>query len=168
MSISVDGVELSKYRTNMGDEYFLEVLQEGQKDGHKMASKDGDNPRRREKSSHFEIYSMETHEATYLTAPFLGVAAEGKELPADEFLDAYEDFFRAYRSCFVDWLRNHGAGKKDESASLFGDLIVKHAVRKPGTKLDPIIESIYPIPLSSKDPEVDTLEKRFLAWLLKA
>ena len=35
-------------------------------------------------------------------------------------------------------------------------------------KLDPIVESIYPIPLSSQDPDVDTLERRFLEWLKKA
>ena len=70
-----------------------------------------------------------------------------------------------YRSCFVEWLRLNGSKKKEVSADLFGKLVELHANRKRGTSLDTIVEQVYPLPLSSADPEVETLESRFLAWL---
>jgi hypothetical protein len=100
-----------------------------------------------------------------VTAPFLGRPAEDKALPPLEFLDEYEDFFRAYRSSFLRWLQGHAVDSQEESEALFAQLVQKQAMRGQDELLDDVVQSVYGIPLSAADPSVDALEWRYLDWL---
>ncbi len=153
------------YRAGNGDGFFKEQLRNGQKDGAKIASKVKDAPFPKDKRPYFRVTSNETHEQSFVTAPFLGDDAEGKKLPPNDYLDDYEDFFRAYRSSFVEWLKTRGAGSPDASAAMFRQMIQKLATREPGVKIDSIAEEIYGTPFSDTDPATDSLEWRFLDWL---
>ncbi len=165
--ISGSAVEISRYRSNVGVGFFLDPLQEGQKLGAKLASKDKENPLRTDKLAHFELYSYKEHEAGYVSAPFLGQGAVDKALPPLQFLDDYEDFFRAYRAAFVHWFRTHGAGSEADSEAKFAELIARHAVRPAGTPLHELVEDLYGVPMSAADGSTDSLEWRFLAFVKK-
>ncbi len=157
--------EISRYRKNEGEGYFLKPLREGQKAGQKLVRKDKDHPLREDSRAHFELFSLETHESFAVTAPFLGPFAEGKALPPDEFLDDYEDYFRAYRSGFLHWLREEGGGDPQASAERFGRLIAGQASREPSKAFHQVVEDVYGVPLSHSSGGVDSLEWRFLAFL---
>ena len=102
-----------------------------------------------------------------MTAPFLGSFAEGKELPPDDFLDDYEDFFRAYRAGFLFWLREKATGSEEESRTKFAELVATQARRKIGVPLSDVAQAVYGLPLSDQSGAVDNLEWRYLAWLAK-
>ena len=153
------------YRANQGEDYFLPPLKEGQKLGAKLASKQRDLPNRTDKLVHFQLCSLETGEKTVVSAPFLGLLAEKKVLPKHQFLDDYEDFFRAYRAGFFHWLRTRAEGS--DSAERFAELIRAQAERKLGASLDEVILGIYGVPLSAADSDTDSLETRFLGFIKK-
>ena len=161
------GPEIGHYRANRGIEFFKDPLRVGQKTGAKLAIKAKDTTFPKDKRPYFHVYSLKTHKSGYVTAPFLGVLAEGKKVPADEFIDDYEDFFRAYRSCFLNWLKSNGGGSAKESAELFAQLIANHGSRARGTTLDAVVEKVYAAPISDVEPNPDSLEWRFLTWLQK-
>jgi hypothetical protein len=160
-------VEISRYRANEGVGFFVEPLKEGQKLGAKSAGKDKDNPLRHDKLAHFQLHSFEENTDFPIAAPFLGPFAEGKTLPPLEFLDDYEDFFRAYRAGFISWLQSAGAGDEEESQARFAQLLEAQATRKNRTAFHEVVESVYGVPLSGENGETDSLEWRFLAYLKK-
>ena len=166
MSIS-GGAEESKYRANAGVGFFAGPLREGQKDGSKLASKKKNDPLRGDKLAHFELYSLSSHDTTVMTAPFLGKHAEEKELPDNAFLDDYEDFFRAYRSCFIEWLRTHASGDEEASCLRFGELIERQRKQSARAVFDDLVLELYAVPYSTPDITEDSLERRYLTWLRK-
>lgn len=162
-----NATEKAFYRATRGADHFLGPLREGQKDGAKLAAKDRKNPLRKDKTAHFAIHGNGGKDATAVSAPFLGDRAEKKALPDNEYLDDYEDFFRAYRSGFFDWLRDEAVADPAESAEKFATLMREHAARDPLTPIDPLFEEVYGVPLSADDGETDSLEWRYLAWLAR-
>lgn len=160
-------LEVSKYREGGGSDFFVSALKDGQKAGAKLAKKNKESPFSKNKTANFALYSYEANGSAFVSAPFLGLPAEGKTLPPNEYLDDYEDFFRAYRACFLYWLQARGADDEDDSRAKFGELIAKHAAREVGAPMDAIVEEVYGLPLSSADPGTDSLEWRFLTWLPK-
>jgi len=160
-------MEVSRYRKDGGKGYFLGVLQDGQRAGAKLASKDKKHPLSKEKTAHFELYSFQVAQSTFVSAPFLGDLGQGKELPPNEFLDDYEDFFRAYRSCFFEWLREHGAGDVETSEARFAELVAAHRAREVGTPMHVVAQAVYGVPMSAADPSTDNLEWRFLEYVKK-
>ncbi len=163
--ISGSATEISRYRETQGEDYFLGPLREGQKAGGQLAQKDKANPLHGDRLAHFELLSFETRGTHAVTAPFLGPHAEGKALPPNEFLDDYEDFFRAYRSAFVRWLQTEGAGDAKASEAKFAELIAKQASRDPSKTFHAVVEEVYGTPLSHSSGELDNLEWRFLDYL---
>ena len=161
-------MEISKYRGTHGEGFFLGVLKEGQKAGAKLASKDKANPLRKNKIAHFELYSFETSEPLPVTAPFLGAQAENKTLPPNEYLDDYEDFYRAYRSGFFHWLRTKAVeGDEEASEARFQELIRAQRARDVGTPMHEVVQAVYGVPMSSADPETESLEWAFLEFVKK-
>lgn len=162
-----NATEKAFYRETKGADRFLGPLREGQKDGAKLAAKDKKNPLRKDKTAHFTVHGSGGKDTTAVSAPFLGDRAEKKTLPGNEYLDDYEDFFRAYRSAFFHWLRDEALDDPVQSAETFAALIREHAGRDPLAPIDPLFEKIYGLPLSADDGETDSLEWRYLAWLAK-
>lgn len=165
--LQVTAAYVSPWNATKGEKFFLDALKDSQKAGGQLAARDKDNPLRKDKTAHFEIKSEEGGKAAVVSAPFFGPAAEGKTLPPDKFLDDYEEFFRAYRSAFFEWIRMHGGSDEADSRRKFSLLIEGQATRKVDDTLSAIVESVYGVPLSAEDGSQDSLEWRFLAWLPK-
>jgi len=163
---TVSGTMVGHYRKGGGEDFFRKVLRDGQKHGYKLAE-DG-HPLAKDKTAHFRLHSADKVQKTSISAPLLGAPAEGKPLPSNEFLDDYEDLFRAYRALFASWLRHQGAGSEEESSRHFAELLEALAERDVGTGADPVFAGVYGVPLSAPDPSTDSLEWRFLAWLSKS
>jgi hypothetical protein len=161
------GAEESRYRANAGVGFFASPLRDGQKNGFKMASRNKEDPLRGDKLPHFQLYSLSEHETTVVTAPFLGKHSEEKQLPDNAFLDDYEDFFRAYRSCFIEWMRTHAAGDEETSDLRFGELIERQRKASASASLDDAVLELYGVPYSTPDITQDSLERRYLEWLRK-
>ncbi len=167
---STTSSEESPYRDKNGRDHFMDPLAKGQKRGFKLAARDPDIPsdKKRDRLAHFAVGILGKSEAVPVTAPFLGDAAEDKPTPPNEFIDEYEEFFRAYRSGFLHWLRTEGQAE-DEAASpaAFARLLERLRTRSKSDTLSSMVGEVYGIPLSGVDGETDSLEWRFLARVSK-
>lgn len=150
----------SLWREGGGKDYFVKVLKEGQKAGAKSGAKT-----KEEKLVYFQLRSDDTSKRTFVRAPFFGSAAQGKELPPPEFLTDYLEFFRAYKSCFLHWLRDESAPKPEASRGQFAALLKQAAEAGSAASFEELVAEVYGIPLSSADLAKDNLEQRFLVWL---
>ncbi|NUP96395.1 MAG: hypothetical protein HUU28_09550 [Planctomycetaceae bacterium] len=150
----------SEWRVTAGKDYFVKPLKEGQKAGAKGGAK-----AKEEKLVYFQLKSDDTSKRTYVRAPFFGSAAQGKELPAPEFMTDYLEFFRAYKSAFLHWLREFGAAKPVEAHALFAQLLKGIAEAGSAATFEEVVKESYKVPLSTADLGQDSLEARFLAWL---
>lgn len=157
---------ISDWAKSAGKDYYLDPLRKSQKDGAKEAAKDKERENRKDKTAHFLIKN-EAGGRAVLSAPFFGPDAEGKVLPPNEFLDDYEEFFKAYRSAFFEWIRLHAGKDEDDSRAKFAALIEAQATRDKDAPLHQVVEGVYGQPLSGPDGEGDSLEWRFLSWLAK-
>jgi hypothetical protein len=164
---SGSGTEVSLYRRSMGADHFIAPLREGQIAGAKLASKDKKRRLADDKSAHFVLHNFTTRADHVVTAPFMGLEAEKQPLPPLDFLDDYEELFRAYRSGFYYWLQHHALPDEGECAKKFATLITKHALSPERAVIDASVLAVYGVPISAPDPSVDSLEWRFLAWLAK-
>jgi hypothetical protein len=140
-----------------GSDHFTAVLRTVQRDGAKRAS-DRDGRLRT-----FVMLSDDQTQEFVLHAPFLAPEGSSIEPPPDPFLGDYLEFMRSYRICFLDWLRNEGAGGRSESQRAFARLLVLLA--RGARNLDVAVEQVYEAPLSDGSASSDSLEGRFLEWL---
>jgi hypothetical protein len=150
----------SEWRITAGKDYFVKPLKEGQKAGAKGGAK-----AKEEKLVYFQLKSDDTSKRFYVRAPFFGSAAQGKELPAPEFLTDYLEFFRAYKSAFLHWLREFGAAKPAEAHAIFASLMKNIAEAGSAASFEEVVKETYKVSLSSADLNEDSLEARFLLWL---
>ncbi len=150
----------SGWRQGAGKDYFVKVLKDAQKVGAKSGAK-----AKEEKLVYFQLKSDDTSKRTYVRAPFFGSAAQGKELPPPEFLTDYLEFFRAYKSCFLHWLREESAAKPEECRGKFAELLRQVAEAGSAAGFEEVVGEVYGRPLSSVDLAQETLEMRFLGWL---
>jgi len=101
-------------------------------------------------------------------SPFLGTSALSAPVPAPEFLGDYQEFFRAYRTVFMHWLRTEAGSSKKDSAKKFAQLL--SALGASTGEGDPNLEALIPtiyngLLLSNQEQNKDCLEGRFLRWL---
>lgn len=164
---SGNATQVSLYRTSEGSDYFFGPLRQGQIAGAKSVAKDKKRRLADDKTAHFALYSFTARGEYVVTAPFLGQLAETQPLPPNDYLDDYEEFFRAYRAGFLQWLRTSALPGKDESQAKFAELIAAHGGRSERALIDVSVQEVYGVPLSAMDPSSDSLEWRYLAWLSK-
>ena len=149
----------SSWRSNGGADYFHKVLRTAQTAGAKTAkSKD-------ERIAYFQIMSDKGSDRRAVRAPFFGLTSGGKEVPPSEFMSDYMEFFRAYKTAFVHWMREEAAGK--ESHAKFAQLLKTVNEAGSAAGFDELTKEVYGVALSAAGPEVDSLEWRFLAQLAK-
>lgn len=159
------------WRVGHGRDHFAESLRKGQKAGAKRAAKDKENPLRKDKTAHFEL-DVASAGRHVVTAPFLSSAAYERPYPPPEFLNDYREFFRAYKSGFLHWLRTEGVAEDpDASAAKFRELLVAMGRHGGSKTFEEVAREVYGVPLSSSEPapepEPESLEWRYLAWLAK-
>lgn len=150
----------SGWRQGGGKDYFVKVLKDAQKLGAKSGAKS-----KEEKLVYFQLKSDDTSKRTFVRAPFFGSAAQGKELPPPEFLTDYLEFFRAYKSCFLHWLKDESTGKDAGSKGKFAQLLKQVAEAGSAAGFEELVAEVYAVPLAAADLSKDNLELRFLAWL---
>jgi hypothetical protein len=160
--------QVSRSRATGGAKFFQASLLKSQKEATKLAKKDKQNPLAKNKLAHFILHSFENNTDTFISAPFLGPLAEKKTLPADEYIDDYEDFFRAYRSGFFNWLISNTDKDTEKSQASFAQLIRNQSERELDVSFLAIIEEVYGMPISAVDDSEDSLEWRYLAWIKKS
>ncbi|HTF90557.1 MAG TPA: hypothetical protein VK843_19220 [Planctomycetota bacterium] len=150
----------SPWRATAGSDWFVKPLRTSQR----VASKDASSGK--EKTSTFEVTATDNVKKLFVRAPFLGDAAANKEVPAKEFLPDYLEFFRAYKSCFVHWLFEEGAGKSGKpSRDKFAELLRLVASSPEGARFEDLLSKAYGLPWSGADPKPENLEWTFLNWL---
>jgi hypothetical protein len=100
--------------------------------------------------------------------PFLGSAAAQSTLPGQEFLGDYAEFLRAYRTCFVHWLRTQSADNAKQSAARFGMFLRDLAHADDAGAIEAMVSKDFGgAALSSATLDAATLEGRFVRWLAK-
>ena len=141
---------------DQGADYFLSELKESQAEGAKTG-------KARDKVRHFELMNDDQTRQHVVSGPFLGPEAQESATPPAAFEGDYQEFLRAYRTCFVYWLRTKSMGK--ESAGAFDRLLQELAGVADATEVPEVFGEVYGKPLSSKVLDRDSLEGAFLAWL---
>lgn len=152
----------SRWRRNGGEDHFTDVLHQAQADG-------GQKSRRgKDKISRFQLLDDHKVKRTVVQGPYLGSAASEAEAPPEDFYGDRLEFLRAYRSCFLNWLRTNGDGSSKTSPQKFAALLMDVAHMDDPTKLEGLIaETFETEALSTPDLSKKDLEGRFLAWLSK-
>jgi hypothetical protein len=93
----------------------------------------------------------------------MGAAAKGKETPPNDFMADYMEFFRAYKTGFVHWMRESAAG--EGSRAKFAKLLRTANEAGSAATFDELVQETYGVPLSGPAAEPQSLEWRFLAAL---
>jgi hypothetical protein len=158
----MDAVVEGPWRQGHGKDRFVAVLRAGQKEGAKTAAKERSNPQSKDKLAHFLLKGRSKH---VVSAPFYGTHANAKPYPPAEFLNDYREFFRAYNTCFLDWLRHRAAGTAERSAERFRELLRALSVPEETPAFHEAVERVYGVALSAENGESQSLEWRFLKWL---
>lgn len=148
----------SPWRAGLGADRFVKVLRAAQKAGAKSAGS---------KKPAVASFAIDPGATYVASAPFLGAAAAGREPAPREKLQDFMEFFRAYKTAFLHWLAEEGAGKAKESRAAWRALAAKVAGAGGKGDFETLAAEVYGVPLSSGDGAEETLEWRFLAWLSK-
>jgi hypothetical protein len=77
----------------------------------------------------------------------------------------YLEFFRAYKTGFVHWLREKSQGKPAEGRAKVADLLKKAAEAGGAVSFEELIVEVYAMPYSDGDLAKPSLEMSFLRWL---
>jgi hypothetical protein len=149
----------SKWRLSHGEDWFRRPLRQAQKEGAHAAK--GENDKR----GQFLVLNQARTRKFVVRAPFVGAVAFAAEEVPIEFRDDYLEFHRAYRAAFVHWLQTASAKTRPLSRERFGELLRRMVDASEAKDFDALCEELHGLPVSAKDPDVDTLERRFLVWI---
>jgi len=160
----LSGLVENHWREGHGADAFREPLKEGQKEAAKELKKD----KTADPVANFMLTKEDGTGAHFVHAPFFGPHANEQEYPPAAFLVDYAEFYRSYKTCFMDWVRQHGAGD-DEAANAekWAELLAGLNKLDGSITFDQLIEQVYGVPISGKDGSTDSLEWRFLRALPK-
>ena len=150
----------SSWRLSLGKEYFTRILRQAQKAGEHAA------PESKDKLGHFLVKAPKGTATFRIDAPLLGKVAFEREAIPEQFVDDYLEFHRAYRAAFVHWLEIKNS--KTKSPEKFRAFLVRLMQAKEGDTFEAMCQEVFGVPLSSKSPDDDTLERRFLVWLAES
>ena len=151
----------SDWRADKGKDHFVKALRASQKSAGKKPPRKG----KYEKLAWFDLRNGDGRHP--VRAPFLGELTLGKEQPPAQFSSDYMEFFRAYKTAFIHWLRTEGTGSKKTAPASFRTLGQKIAEGKGEADFEQLLEEVYGMPLTAEDGTPDSLEWKFLTWLSK-
>lgn len=169
-AIGQDSLKKGHWREGFGKDWFAAPLRKGQKNGLKALPRDNplklDKAVLDDKNAHFLLISDDESVKHVVSAPFFGPDGQKKVYPPTAVIVDYREFFRAYKAAFFHWLQT-SVDPKDPAAcaAKFRELLRKAVDRDPSEPFDTLVQAVYGLPLSAKDPKTDSLEWRFLAWL---
>lgn len=151
----------SRWKKDKGKDYFVDVLRKANKLGAKKASK---QKLKADKKTCFLLVSDKGVSEYVARAPFLMRIPNKEKVPGDYKAD-YKEFMGAYSCAFAYWLREkaESVAEKDKPAGLLKRYLGKAVRDKEGTAE----QKVYGMPMSAEDPAADSLESRFLDWLIR-
>lgn len=154
----------SRWRVKrQGGDRFVDMLKEAQRAGGKKAKR---GPM---KIARFELQNDDRNKRHTVQGPFLGAAAANLELPPDEFDGDWQEFLRAYRTCFVYWLQNETTEDREASNLNFAKLLTDLANADEVGAIESTVSTNFGgAGLSAADMADTALETRFLTWLTQA
>ena len=144
----------SRWRDGHGSDYFQSPLKRA------LNSK-----RVQGTQASFQLMDDSERKRVEVLGPFLGTGGSSMALPEDFYGDQLE-FFRSYRSCFLNWLRTKGAGSRSDRD--FAELLRALVINDDSEAFEGLFLEAYDKPLSSPDKKVKSLESEFLKWLGKS
>ena len=148
----------SMWRAGQGADRFVTALQESQSGGAKSV-RDKDLKHRL-----FRLANDEIGVDQVVSAPILGADAARIEL--EQGLEGeWQEFTRAYRTCFLYWLRDHFESKESRSRARFAEFLGAVGDLTEGRTVLDALRDTYGLPLSDAECSKDALEGRFLRWL---
>ncbi|MFT4538945.1 MAG: hypothetical protein ACI841_000462 [Planctomycetota bacterium] len=152
----------SHWREGGGQNHFTKVLRKAQKSGSEKER------RSKDKLRHFQLLDDNEVSRTVVHGPYLGTAAAASEAPPASFYGDRLEFLRAYRSCFLNWLRTKGGGSGKTSSKKFAELLMEIAHSEDSSALEGTIAKAFKTDaLSTEKLGTKDLEGRFLKWLSK-
>ena len=158
---------LSRFRENKGADHFLRALFQAQKQGARDARNSQD------KLVAFLLVGRNDVTRYSIRAPFLGTpGAEALSVP-DDFEPDYLEFFRAYKTAFVFWLRTEAGKSKADCERRWASLLKALAVdgqlgEEERENFELIVPRFYEAEtLSDAELSKQSLEGQFLRWLKK-
>jgi hypothetical protein len=158
----------NRWRSEAGLDHFTPILRAVQREGAELAKKSRDKQDKRPMSAYFAIKSDSGGKEYLLAGPFLGAAAIDQQRPPEEFRDEFEEFLRAYKSCFMNWLQTKAGKDEKDSRQRFAKLLKRLADPNLVSEFVEVFKEVYDgTPLSSTAIDKDCLEGRFLIWLNK-
>jgi hypothetical protein len=159
---ALSGLVENHWRKGHGEDAFRAPLREGQAEGAKAVKKD----KEADPLAHFVLRTEDGRpEVHVIHAPFFGPHANEQAYPPPEYLVDYAEFYRAYKTCLLDWIRTRGAGPEDAEANAAAWSKVIRALAAQDRSFEAIVEEVYGVPISGKDATTHSLEFRFLAEL---
>ncbi|MCP3915072.1 MAG: hypothetical protein GY711_05915 [bacterium] len=152
----------SRWRKEQGAKRFVGVLKSAQRKGASKAK------RVKGKIQHFEIQNDDKDERMVVSGPYLGAAAAGGQGPPAEFQGDHAEFLRAYRTCFVHWLRTSTDGDEEAARQKFAAFLGALAAAESARDLEAVFDASFAgAKLSTAELGEDDLEGAFLRWLKK-
>lgn len=151
----------SRWRELYGADHFLKILKAVQREGGEI------DKRGTPKLTQFAIRDDKGAAPKAFSAPFYFPDARVEVPPA--YAGDYDEFQRAYKSAFLHWLQNAGAGNAKQSAASFARWLALLADPASPADVFASLSQVYEgAPLSNAAADKDCLEGRFLIWLPKA
>ena len=141
----------SRWRVEQGAGYFVDVLR------HAM-------PKRKDPRV-FQLQDDSERRRMEVNGPFLGASAANAKPVPEEFFGDQLEFLRSYRSGFLHWLKERGAGSKSKSAKAFATLLRSLSENEDAARVEALFAEVYGAPLSTGDLEKQELEAQFMKWL---
>lgn len=152
----------TRWRELQGSDHFVKILKLAQKEGAEADKK------AKNKYAAIGIRNDKGTEPLAVPAPFFGAAAGEKKIP-DEYQGDFSECLRAYKSAFLYFLQTQAGGAAAKSREKFAQLLCKLADPATGTDFEPVFAAVYEgAALSDAECSKNSLEGRFLAWLLSA
>jgi hypothetical protein len=152
----------TRWREFQAAHHFIAHLSRAQKDGTDDMRRKGGG------KTHFRLLGDNQGQKMVVSAPFLGSSAVVRDKPGTVFKPDWLEFVRAYRACFLHWLRTEGAGSEKESAAAYARLLRGLSAAKTVDQIEAVWATVYEVEaLSSPEVGKDTLEGAFLIWLSK-
>ena len=141
----------SRWRDGHGSDYFQSPLKRA------LNSK-----RVQGTQASFQLMDDSERKRVEVLGPFLGTGGSSMSLP-EEFYGDQLEFFRSYRSCFLNWLRTEAVRRDPDKK--FAHWLRAMVINNDPERFESLFAEVYETPLSAAPPGVDSLEASFLNWL---
>jgi len=158
---------LSRFREDKGSDRFVAALYQAQKQGARDARNDQD------RLVAFLLVGRDDVARYSIRAPFLGTPGKQALSVPDDFEPDYLEFFRAYKTAFIYWLRTQAGDSSADCERRWAEMLRALAVDgqlgpEERENFELVVPRFYEAEtLSDAEVSKTSLEGQFLRWLKK-